>query len=298
MEERLMRVQCPQCGAGFRVNPDAVPLEGASAVCKKCGRRFSIRKPVPEDGWGNAAAATAFIEPSRESLFTCPRCGHRQIQPYNCYACGAVITPRESAASAPATPDAAGPSSGVASPLDLVMGEIVVRTRFEASDWLLNFATKPRVSIDGMDHYPGWGVHAIRVPEGDCPVVIDYKYFIKYHGRATLAVQVSAAQKVYVDYRPRTSSASAGGFIRKASSAEGLLWRIKRESERPAGSGMYSRKAVIISLLVLGPLGLYQLWKSDAFSTRTKIVITAVVVFFYYWIFSKFSLPKGSFLTP
>jgi predicted Zn finger-like uncharacterized protein len=297
MDDRMMRVLCPQCGAGYRVDRDAVPAEGATASCRKCGRRFSITKSADGPASGSSGTPPAAAETPRETRFTCPRCGHRQTQPYNCYACGAAITPRESSPSAAEVPDAAAHASGAASPLGLVMGEIVVRTRFETSDWLLNFA-RPRVSLDGMEYHTGWGVHAFQVPDGDCTVVIDYKYFLKPYGRGTLNVHVSPAEKVYVDYRPRASSASAAVAIRKASTAEGLLWRIEPKSDRPSGKGMYSRKAVIISLIVMGPLGLYQLWKSEAFSTRVKIVITAVMVLLSYWVFSKLSLPTGSSLMP
>jgi len=295
MRENWIRVTCPVCGANYRIDPAAIPDQGATAVCKKCGRRFAIQKPESDGAGGSAAAPPAATESPREPAFTCPRCGHRQTQPFTCYACGAVITPKEPAPASPTAADIAVQTSGVASPLELVMGEIAVRTRFEASNWLLNFA-RPRVSLDGMEYHTGWGVHAFQVPEGDCTVVIDYKYFLKPYGRGTLTVHVSPTEKVYVDYRPRTSSASAAGTIRRAWAAEGLLWRIQPKSDRPSGKGLYSRKAVIISLIVMGPLGLYQLWKSEAFSSRTKIVITAVVVLVFYWIFSKLSLPTGSML--
>jgi predicted Zn finger-like uncharacterized protein len=295
MLERMIRVSCPQCGAGYRVDLDSVPAEGATASCKKCGRRFSITKSADGPPAAQSSVPPAAAKTPSESRLTCPRCGHHQTQPYNCYACGAVITPKDPAPTAQAVSDAAAQKTGVASPLNPGMGEIVVRARFNPSDWLLNFA-KPRVSIDGMEHHQGWGAHAFQALEGDCPLAIDYRYFIKYHGRGTLTVHASTAEKVYVDYCPRTSSSSAAGAVRRASTAEGLLWRIQSKSDRSQAKGLYTRKAVIISLIVMGPLGLYQLWKSEAFSNRTKIVITAIVVLLSYWVFSKLSLPTGSLL--
>jgi predicted Zn finger-like uncharacterized protein len=289
MSEPMMRVLCPQCGAAYRVNADAVPPEGATAACKKCSCRFAVRKPGSD---GAAKAAPAAAEPPRESVFTCPACGRQQTQPYNCYACGAVITPRESAPAAPAVADAATPATGVASAFGIGMAEIVVRARFNPSDWILNFA-EPCVSIDGMEHHQGWGAHAFQVPEGDCQVVIDYNFFMGHRGRVALPIHAATGEKVYIDYSPQGASGSAPGTARRASTPEGLLWRIEAKSDRPEGKGLYSRKAVIISLIVLGPLGLYQLWKSEAFSIQVKIIITVVEVILMAWLFSKFMMPVG-----
>ncbi len=302
MSEARMRVLCPQCGAAYRVDPDAVPSEGATAVCKKCGFRFTIKGGRSSSdrilGGGlerstgpvNSGPPPAASESTPGFSFTCPACGRRQTQPYNCYACGAVITPRESPPAAPSVAGAAASAPGAASAFGIGMAEIVVRARFNPSDWILNFS-EPRVSIDGMEHHQGWGAHAFRVPEGDCEVVIDYKFFMGHRGRAALPVHAAAGEKVYIDYTTQGASGSAPGTVRRASTVEGLLWRIDAKSDRPEGKGLYSRKAVIISLIVLGPLGLYQLWKSGAFSIQAKIIITGMELILTVWLFSKFMMP-------
>jgi len=321
MSETRMRVVCPQCGAAYRVDADAVPAEGATAACKKCGRKFRIRKPAPDSGvampepkpagsefdrersssagifgddWEtdqepkNSGPQSLTTKSSAESSFTCPACGRQQTQPYTCYACGAVITPREPS---PTTPVPA-PAAGAASRFDIGMAEIVVRTRFNPSDWILNFA-QPRVSIDGMEFHHGWGAHALRIPEGDCQVVVDYKFFMGRRGRAVIPVRATAGEKVYIDYTPQGSSGSAPGTVRKSATAEGLLWRIEAGSGRSGGMGLYSRKAVIISLIVLGPLALFQLWKSEAFSIRAKIAVTVFELALMGWFFSRYVIPPA-----
>jgi predicted Zn finger-like uncharacterized protein len=304
MEKRMMRVQCPGCGAGYRVDSGSVPPEGGTSVCRKCGRRFMIRRPEPETASVTAARPviqSVSAKPTPAETFACPLCGHRQVQPFTCYACGAVITPREpdskpdvetklSATAVDKTPVSAS------MPL-LKMGEVVVRTRFDASSWLLNFA-RPRVSFDGMDSHPGWGVHAFQIPDGDCDVVIDHAYLTKRRGRRSLPVQVSGAGKVYVDYYVRKASETPPAVIRQASAAEGLLWPITPRSDRPSAKGWYSRNTVIVSLIVAGPLGLFPLWKSDAFTSSTKIIITVAVIFVFYWTMSKLSVSMKSVKVP
>jgi predicted Zn finger-like uncharacterized protein len=322
MEERLTRIRCPRCGSSYRVDMEAVPPEGATALCKKCGQRFAIEGGRSSSGGisrgggeqngapANSGSGHAATGSSPEPSFTCPACGHRQVQPFNCYACGAVITPREQAPTAPPAPDAAAPATpashpaahaaGIAAPfglgkgMGLGMGAIVVRTRIGQAGWTFRM-TKPLISIEGMEHRPDWGVHSFQAPEGECQVVIDCGFPAISRGHASITVKVSVAEKTYIDYIPRAAQGSAEGSVRRASKAEGLLWQVESGgAARPEAKGLYSRKAVIISLIVLGPLGLYQLWKSDAFSTRAKIIITVAVAVATYWLFSRLSMPKLS----
>jgi predicted Zn finger-like uncharacterized protein len=284
--ENRIRISCPHCGANFRVDPAAVPPEGATAVCKRCARRFA----VPGSGTGHGPERAVSPPSENESSFTCPKCGHRQPQPFTCYACGASMMPKE--ASVPAVE--VEPSRG--NPLSVPgFGEIVVRARFKPSDWWMHFA-RPRVTIDGMDYQMEWGVRSFEVPEGDCMVTADSRIMTRSVGRGTMTVRVTSSEKMYLDYYPQAQSGGLPGALRKASLAEGLLWRSLVKSVRPEGKGKFSRKAVIISLLVAGPLGLIPLWRSDAFSRTVKIAITAAMGLATYWMISKLSIPKGSSL--
>lgn len=40
-----MKIRCPQCKVGYRIDPAKIPEQGAFLKCKKCGNRFSISKP-------------------------------------------------------------------------------------------------------------------------------------------------------------------------------------------------------------------------------------------------------------
>jgi predicted Zn finger-like uncharacterized protein len=284
--ENRLRISCPHCGANFRVDPAAIPPEGATAVCKSCARRF----PVPGSGTGPAPEPAVRSASEGDPAFTCPTCGHRQPQPFTCYACGASMMPKE--VSAPA----AGVKPSQGNPLSVPgFGEIVVRARFKPSDWWMHFA-RPRVVIDGMDYRMEWGVRSFEVPEGDCAVSVDSRVLTRSVRRGMMTVRVASSEKIYLDYYPQAQSGALPGALRKASLAEGLLWRGRVRSDRPEGKGMLSRKAVIISLLVLGPLGLIQLWRSEAFSRTAKIAITAAMGLAAYWMISKISIPKGSSL--
>jgi predicted Zn finger-like uncharacterized protein len=292
MPENLIRVACPQCRANYRVDLDAIPEQGATAACKKCGRKFTIRKTPTGSVTSDALVLPVETGQPEEPMFTCPRCGHRQIQPFTCYACGAVITPKEPSLNTVPSPASAAAleASGLQSLINQVMGEIIVRTRFKPSNWLLRLA-RPCVSIDGMEHHKEWGAHTFPAPYGDCAVVVDCKFFGTSCGHSAIQINVVQNEKTYVDYH--TESLSAPGRLRKAALAEGMLWQIHAKPNLPPGKWYYSRKAVIASLLVLGPLGLIQLWKSDQFSTVAKLVITAVLIFMTLWLISKISMPVG-----
>lgn len=43
-----MKIHCPQCKVGYRIDVAKIPDQGAFLNCKKCGNRFSIAKPAPE----------------------------------------------------------------------------------------------------------------------------------------------------------------------------------------------------------------------------------------------------------
>jgi predicted Zn finger-like uncharacterized protein len=293
MPENLIRIACPECHTGFRIDPDAVPEQGATAACRKCGRKFMIRKTP-----GGSVATEAWIPPAETvrtdaPQFTCPSCGHRQSQPFTCYACGAVITPKEPSSNAvppPASPAAVPEAPGLQSLMNQIMGEIIVRTRFKPSNWLLRLA-RPCVSIDGMENYKEWGAHAFQAPYGDCAVVVDCKFFGASCARSAIQINVVQNDKTFVDYF--AESLTAPGRLRKAAFAEGMLWQIHTEVVRIPGKWYTSRKAVIVSLFVLGPLGLIQLWKSDQFSIIAKMVITAAVILITIWLISKLSMPAG-----
>ena len=44
--EMIMKIHCPQCKAGYRIDAAKIPDQGAFLNCKKCGNRFQIKKPA------------------------------------------------------------------------------------------------------------------------------------------------------------------------------------------------------------------------------------------------------------
>jgi predicted Zn finger-like uncharacterized protein len=297
MNVSLIRVACSNCGASFRVDPDAIPEGGATATCKKCGRKFYIPKPPSKSGLKTAPVPDPDAPPQapRPSLYTCPKCGHRQTQAFNCYACGAVITPRPPGPPASQPPAPGPPASKAASPqtapdmnvlLVQEMGDIVIRTRLLAGRWIQPYS-KLRIIIDGMDYTRDWGVHAFRALKGDCEVAVDYRFFLRSFGKSAITVQVSENEKSYLTYDVPEPFSKAPGRLAKASLPEGALWQVSLGAQRAFGSVNAAQKKVILSLLFLGPLGLFPLWKSDAFSRNVKIAVTAGMVLFTLLIVSK-----------
>lgn len=290
MQENFIRITCPECHANFRVNPDDIPAEGAYAACKKCGRRFSVRKP--ETNSVSEIPIPVFLsdqsEKPADTLFTCPQCGHRQKQPYTCYTCGAVITPREPApGSAVAT--ASVPPTAPPEPLAMLkqdLGEIVIRARILSHPWLQTL-TQVHINIDGMDFIRDWGVHAFDVPRGDCIVDIKYKFLFFSFGRNRMSVPLSASERIYVYYRIESSLTSTPGRLNRATLAEGALWKIPTKSGLEADKENSNKRKVGWALLFLGPLGLIPLWRSDAFSTNAKLVITLAMVLMCFWVIMK-----------
>ena len=45
-----MKIHCPQCKAGYRIDAAKIPDQGAFLNCKKCGNRFQIKKPATAVG--------------------------------------------------------------------------------------------------------------------------------------------------------------------------------------------------------------------------------------------------------
>ncbi len=288
MDDIFIRVSCPECRASFKARRIDIPDTGATAVCKKCGSRFTVFKSDAGSVPMHVPARQYAAGPQAENLYSCPRCGHRQIQPFNCYACGAVITPKETPshsvpAPSPSAKDAALDPNML---LKQEMGVIVVRTRTMSHRWLQVF-TRPRIHIDGMDHLREWGVHTFEVPKGDCTVAVDYVFLLKSFGRNSTDVRVSNTEKVFLDYSVKTAFASSAGSLVKASLAEGILWQPKSGTGRRDGKTNASKKGVILSLLLLGPLGLVPLWKSDQFSGNVKWAITAAMALITIMILSK-----------
>jgi hypothetical protein len=140
-----------------------------------------------------------------------------------------------------------------------------------------------------MEHRKEWGVHAFQAPYGDCAVVIDCKFIGVSRGRGAIQINLLQNEKTFVDYY--AESLSVPGRLRKASLAEGLLWTIHAGADLHPDKKNTSRKAVITGLFLLGPLGLFKLWKSDGFSARAKMAISVAVILITVWLISKFSIP-------
>jgi predicted Zn finger-like uncharacterized protein len=281
MRENWIRVTCPDCLANYRVDPDEIPEQGGSAACKKCGRTFAIRKPAANPLTAEPSAVSGVLKSQPDELFTCPKCGHRQPQPFTCYACGAGITPqptdRDTApapAPAPAVAPERPPGTGLLSGLET--GKIIIRARYKSPNFLFSMA-RPRISIEGMDYTRNWGAHALDVPVGDYSLSVDVPFFFGSLGRGTIQVRASSAEKAFIDCHFKNQAGSAVADIRRASLAEGTLWPIHAEPKHSSGRGSSSRKGVIISLILMGPLGLIPLWKSEHFSSTVKIAITAAM---------------------
>ncbi len=302
MNENFVRVVCLSCGTSFRVDPAAIPDEGATATCKNCGHRFFIPKtvsapvvlpaPVAADAAPKSVPAPASGPPVasalQEQLFTCPKCGHQQTQAFTCYACGAVITPRKPAPGPAAPPPAAHPQP-VPVPdmhLEKEMGEIVVRTRLLSGGWAKPY-TKPHISIDGMDHARDWGVHTFKAIKGECEVAVEYKFFFWAFGKNAVTVQVLAKDKVYVGYDVAQALSNVRGRIACLPLVEGALWQVTAGTEQPSEKGKSDRNKVIFTLALLGPFGLVSLWRSDAFSMNAKIAISAGLILLTLFFISK-----------
>ena len=75
-----MKVQCPSCGALYRIDDSKIPAKGAYATCSKCHTRFHTDKQKTPNG-----------EPKQE-IITCPKCGHQQSKSAECKNCGIVFS--------------------------------------------------------------------------------------------------------------------------------------------------------------------------------------------------------------
>jgi predicted Zn finger-like uncharacterized protein len=302
MNENLVRVVCLSCGTSFRVDPAAIPDEGAMATCKHCGHRFFIPKtasdPVAPSAPVAADAAPESVPPPasgppvatapREEIFTCPKCGHKQTQAFTCYACGAVITPRKPSPGPTAPPPVVHPQP-VPVPdmhLEKEMGEIVVRTRLLSGGWAKPY-TKPHIFIDGMDHARDWGVHAFKAIKGECEVAVEYRFFLWTFGKNAVTVQVKEKDRVYVGYDVAQALSNVRGRIACLPLVEGVLWQVTAGTGQPSERVKSDKNKVILSLALLGPFGLVSLWKSDAFSMNAKIAISAGMVVLTLFFISK-----------
>lgn len=49
-----MKVQCPKCEVGYKIDENKVPAKGAYARCRKCQHRFFIKKEKPAEAVGKA----------------------------------------------------------------------------------------------------------------------------------------------------------------------------------------------------------------------------------------------------
>ena len=282
MQAEMIRVACPQCRTNYRVDSNAIPEPGATATCKRCGLKFTIQKSATGSLIAKAETPPEKIEPQQDAFLICPVCGHRQAQLFACYACGAVIKPKETALSAVSL-------SASDSPLKIgyngsifgeAMGKIIIRTGCRSKIGLCHF-TRPCINIDGMDHHQEWGANAFQVPTGDCTVLIYSQFLFWSFGHRILDVCVSKGENVFLDYQIPLPLMSAPCNIRRASLAEGILWKLSTRADRPPAAWYASRKAVIAGLAFLGPFGLIQLWKSDQFSRPAKALLTAGVVLFF-----------------
>lgn len=72
-----MKVQCPKCKVGYKIDENKVPAKGAYVRCRKCQHKFFIKKEAP------AVAAGETIE--------CPRCKLPQKGIDKCEYCGFVF---------------------------------------------------------------------------------------------------------------------------------------------------------------------------------------------------------------
>ncbi len=76
-KEAVMKVQCPKCKVGYKIDEKKLPAKGTYVRCRKCQHKFFIKKEEP------AETAVKTIE--------CPRCKLPQRGINKCEYCGLVF---------------------------------------------------------------------------------------------------------------------------------------------------------------------------------------------------------------
>jgi predicted Zn finger-like uncharacterized protein len=66
MLEINMKVSCPKCHVGYRIDPEKIPEQGAFLRCKKCTTRFPISRPTPAPADPDPPAAVTESGPATE----------------------------------------------------------------------------------------------------------------------------------------------------------------------------------------------------------------------------------------
>ena len=138
-----------------------------------------------------------------------------------------------------------------------------------------------------MEYNRDWGVHAFDVPVGRCTVSIACRLWFWDFGRKTIDIPVRHDENAFVDYAVVSKFGFHSVSIRKATLAEGLGWKTAADFVQPSAKWTASQTAVILGVVLLGPIGLLPLWKSSQFSTNIKITITAVIICIFVLLFAK-----------